>query len=332
MPRARKNIPEDLQFEIAGLYHHDKTSLEDVLAYLEYNHAISMSRRTLIRRLKEWELLKRTTTVITEPLVNRVRVLFFEVGLQDDDMLLVLQKEFEGQLKITKDILIRLRWRLGLKRSIQGKSALEAADKAAVEIVRKELAANSIIDGYGKTYAQMHMRQQQINIARDRLFRAYKLVNPVAVDRRTRDMQRHRGEFRVPGPNWCWSIDGHDKLKPFGIGIYGCIDAYSRYIILMYVGISNSTQVSVLRQYLDATKITNNVPRFIRSDRGVETPMLAGSHYELQLERQADLLFKDCYIYGTSTHNVRIESWWQILSKSCLYRMRVSRLLVFDSY
>ena len=26
------------------------------------------------------------------------------------------------------------------------------------------------------------------------------------------------------GPNWCWHIDGYDKLKPFGFPIHACID------------------------------------------------------------------------------------------------------------
>ena len=28
----------------------------------------------------------------------------------------------------------------------------------------------------------------------------------------------------LQGPNWCWHIDGYDKLKPFGFPIHACID------------------------------------------------------------------------------------------------------------
>ena len=28
----------------------------------------------------------------------------------------------------------------------------------------------------------------------------------------------------VQGPNFCWHLDGYDKLSPFGFHIHGCID------------------------------------------------------------------------------------------------------------
>ena len=28
----------------------------------------------------------------------------------------------------------------------------------------------------------------------------------------------------VQGPDFCWHIDGYDKLKPYGFAIHGCID------------------------------------------------------------------------------------------------------------
>ncbi|KAG0141123.1 hypothetical protein CROQUDRAFT_52179 [Cronartium quercuum f. sp. fusiforme G11] len=30
--------------------------------------------------------------------------------------------------------------------------------------------------------------------------------------------------FYCPSPNYLWSSNGHDKLKPYGITIYGFID------------------------------------------------------------------------------------------------------------
>ena len=41
-----------------------------------------------------------------------------------------------------------------------------------------------------------------------------RLLNPQGIERRTNDLQRQRGEYIVPGPNYIWSIDGHDKLAP----------------------------------------------------------------------------------------------------------------------
>ena len=60
----------------------------------------------------------------------------------------------------------------------------------------------------------------------------------------------------VPGPNFLWSIDGYMKLQLYGIEIYAGIDAYSQYIIWIYVGITARTEVSVLKQFLDVLEMS----------------------------------------------------------------------------
>ena len=147
---------------------------------------------------------------------------------------------------------------------------------------------------------------------------------PEAVERRYKDMQRRRGKYTVPGPDFIWSIDGYMKLEPCGIEIYAGIDAYSRYIIWIYVGISARTAVSVLHQYLQVLRITGRQPRIIRSDHGTETVMIAGAHHQLHQARNPDILQSHCYFFGKSTDNVRIESWWGQLTKDLLFRWRVS--------
>jgi len=67
----------------------------------------------------------------------------------------------------------------------------------------------------------------------------------VAIQSQMIGKKRVRHEFHIQGPNWVHSIDGHDTLSRFGFEIYGAIDAYSRYIVWCYVGISNHTVVSV---------------------------------------------------------------------------------------
>ena len=160
--------------------------------------------------------------------------------------------------------------------------------------------------------------------SRDRLFSIYRTLVPDAIDYRTRNMQRHRGEYIVPGPNFVWSVDGYLKLALYGIEVYAAIDAYSRYIIWIYVGISARTAVSVLRQYLDTIELLGQHPRFIRSDHGNETVLLAPAHYQLQQAIDSQLQFQDCYLYGASTTNQRIEAWWNQLTKGLLFRWRVS--------
>jgi hypothetical protein len=137
-----------------------------------------------------------------------------------------------------------------------------------------------------------------------------KTLDLVGVERRAYNFShRPRGENIVPGPNYIWSLDGHDKLKAWGIEIYGAIDAYSRYITWIYVGISNKTTTSILVQYLTAVSFYGQHPQILRTDRGVETPLCAEAHYGISRTTQPHVAFTDVYYYGTSTGNVRIESW-----------------------
>jgi len=154
-----------------------------------------------------------------------------------------------------------------------------------------------------------------------------KQLDPVGLERRTRDLNRKKGEYIVPGPDFIWSIDGHDKLSQWGFQIYACIDAYSRNIIWIYIGISNRTAQSVLHQYLLTIGDIGYRPYIIRSDRGKETLLSAEVHFALSRTIEdnpnPDLKVQDCWFFGSSTGNQRIESWWSQIEKSQLYRWLV---------
>lgn len=135
--------------------------------------------------------------------------------------------------------------------------------------------------------------------------------------------------YNPPGPNWVWHIDGHDKLNFWGIQIYFAVDAYSRFIIWWYVGIENRTRLSVVKQYLETLQKTDMMPKTIQSDRGNEVPMAANVHYEFRKrsctpDELEALDFDDCWIYGTSKMNSRVEKLWGHLSQSSTRRWVVS--------
>ncbi|PUU76526.1 hypothetical protein B9Z19DRAFT_990287 [Tuber borchii] len=75
-----------------------------------------------------------------------------------------------------------------------------------------------------------------------------------------------KGGYFISGLNYIWSIDGHHKLSMYGIEIYAGVDAYSRYIPWIYMGISTRTGISCLHQYLEVISQTNILPHSIRSD------------------------------------------------------------------
>jgi hypothetical protein len=115
-------------------------------------------------------------------------------------------------------------------------------------------------------------------VIEDHVRAAIKILDKKGVDSRKLGIKRKRGERKVLfilGPDHLWSIDGHDKLRNYGIKIYAGIDAYSRRIIWSYCGNSNRTQASVARQYLEAVARRGVRPKFLRSDKGFETPLVA---------------------------------------------------------
>ena len=176
---------------------------------------VNVTTRTLKRRFQKWELRRRLPTYVADAAKKRIQVLFFDVGLEDHDMLTVLHKE---GFNIGKYTLVRLRFELGLRRRVRGVQQCQEADQLIRGLVAQELE-KGVIDGYGRRYLHTHFRQRGIIVARDRLFEAYRTMNYEAVERRKRDLQRHRGEYLVPGPNFVWSIDGYCKLRPYGVEI-----------------------------------------------------------------------------------------------------------------
>ena len=141
-------------------------------------------------------------------------------------------------------------------------------------------------------------------------------------------MWRHWGAFLVPGPNYQWCIDGHDKLKAFGFEIYAAIDAYLRCIIWMYVGHSAATSISVLKQYLQACGEYGFRPWFLQAGLGSETPLVAAAHWHFAVcaggkvswngtEFKQGIRLKDSYKTAPSIRNVKIERMWENMLYCC---------------
>src|SRR5205814_3690686 len=54
--------------------------------------------------------------------------------------------------------------------------------------------------------------------------------------------------------------------------------------------------------------------KVIRSDKGAETILMAECQLQLRRREKPGLGFRKAYIYGPSNRNVRIESWWGLLT------------------
>ena len=337
MPRKPIDL-DPYKNEIIGLFRNDNT-IDTIVSHLQTRHQLRVQSRTLKSRLREWGIRKLNPPTTSDSALHaRVKVLFFEAGLEEDEMLTALTAD---GYRITAQTLKRLRLKLGFLRRTNPALAEQQVEEI-VKAIETELESG-IIEGYGRELLHKHFRSKgymiarlvqyildhhdrpQINIkSRDRLYSLYRSVAPAAVERRLKDFQRKKGKYIVPGPDFVWCIDGYMKLELFGIEIYAAIDGYSRYIIWTYVGISARTAVSVSHQYLAVILMNGRYPRFIRSDHGSETVMIAGAHHRIHQAHTPDITPEKCYIYGTSTENTRIESWWGQLSKGMVYRWRVS--------
>ena len=136
-----------------------------------------------------------------------------------------------------------------------------------------------------------------------------------------------------------WSVDGHLKFRSYGIEIYAAIDAYSRYIVWIHVGLSAVTGISVAKQYFQTVLEEDVQPQRIRSDRGSETTLVAAGHHLLSEavldqypSQEHPPRFEEAWMYGTSTKNVKIEAWWNQLQRSVLFKWLVRLSICFRSY
>ncbi|KAL4860412.1 hypothetical protein BDV12DRAFT_191720 [Aspergillus spectabilis] len=273
MPHPSINL-EPYREEISNLYQ-TGTFPGTIIELLANRYGIQVGLRTLKARLTMWGITKQNRTAATDQVLHaRIKVLMYQVGLEEHEILHILQAEgFNIQARTLKYV----RHRLGLLRHTTNTIADQAEVERVLTQLRTELS-NGQIEGYSRRMLYHHFRNQGFLISR--------------------------------------------YLAPYGIEIYGAIDAYSRYIIWIYVGISSRTAVSVLRQFLDTLEVTQQQPRFVRSDRGTETILLAEAQHKLQQSLHPEILITDCYLYGTSTANQRIEAWWLQLTRGILFRYR----------
>ncbi|KAH8653306.1 hypothetical protein BGZ61DRAFT_468157, partial [Ilyonectria robusta] len=305
---ARPPNPIDEHRDYVSLLYLNGVSRSQIQYKLRKHYHIAINLSTISRRIASWGLPRQQSRTIETPeLIEAIHDLILRIGLSERQTLSVLQRQ---GWPITKRGLkhIRLhpdrRWIRRINSDEEQLALLKKTEQVIVEMTQR----SNVIAGYGRRFLQPYLRQQQqLWIPRDPLFEMYKIIFPSEVEMRKRMMRRKKGQFLVPGPNYQWCINGHDKLKAYGFQIYAAIDAYLRNIIWFYVGPSASTALSVLKQYLAACDAYNFRPWYLQADRGSETPLVAAAHWNFALAAGGC----DSYKAAPSTKNVRIESWWE---------------------
>jgi len=147
--------------------------------------------------------------------------------------------------------------------------------------------------------------QYGLRVGKENVRQLMHIVNPNGVRRRLHHRLQRR-TYLSAGPNYCWHVDGYDKLKKFGIAINGCIDGFSRRVIWLRCSSTNNDPAVIGCYYLDAVQQLMMCPRRLRSDRGSENITVA----TIQCCITGD---SDAHRFGSSCTNQRIESFWSVL-------------------
>ncbi|KAJ8667781.1 hypothetical protein QAD02_009444 [Eretmocerus hayati] len=179
--------------------------------------------------------------------------------------------------------------------------------------IAQELQSCGCDLGYrGLWYKLRHTHNLQVK--RETVYFLLSVADPAGMARR-RANRLLRREYDGHGPNFIWHIDGYDKLKPYGFCIHGAIDGFSRYIKWLRTSTTNNNPRVTGRYYLEAVAETQGVPTLVRFDYGTENVIIETLQSSLREEHEDNLSGDNSFLYGESTHNQRIESYWGQMRK-----------------
>ena len=173
------------------------------------------------------------------------------------------------------------------------------------------------LQGPGKDHGYQWMytkcKQHGISIRKEDVRILLSLLDPTGSQVRYSRHLRRRQCFR--GPNFMWHIDSYDKLKPYGICINGCIDAFSRNIIWLRATLTNSDPKVIGGYFVEAVECCGGCPSLVRTDMGTENVVVRDIQRYLRRNGVDDRAADRGYITGASTVNQRTESWWGVMRK-----------------
>ena len=108
------------------------------------------------------------------------------------------------------------------------------------------------LSGYRTMWHVLRLRSK-IHVPRRLVESLMREVDPRGVEQ-LKHGSLHRRMYLSPAANFCWHIDGYDKLNPFGFSIHECVDAFSRRIIWLEVQRSNKNPQLIARYFMRSVK------------------------------------------------------------------------------
>ena len=115
----------------------------------------------------------------------------------------------------------------------------------------------------------MRLKAKGIKAFRSVVRLTLKFLTPRLVEQRRRRRFQRR-DYVNPGPNFCWHVDGYDKLKKYGFAIHGGIDGYSRRLMWLHVGVTNNHPQVTALYFARTVSQLKIFPCLLRCDRGTE--------------------------------------------------------------
>ena len=162
----------------------------------------------------------------------------------------------------------------------------------------------------------MRLKAKGIKASRSVVRLTLKFLTPRLVEQRRRRRFQRR-DYVNPGPNFCWHVDGYDKLKKYGFAKHGGIDGYSRRLMWLHVGVTNNHPQVTALYFARTVSQLKIVPCLLRCDRGTENVHL--EKMQKFWRRNGTDMFAgvNSFLYGRSTANQRIEAFWAVLRRQC---------------
>ncbi|XP_056106311.1 uncharacterized protein LOC130084836 [Rhinichthys klamathensis goyatoka] len=178
--------------------------------------------------------------------------------------------------------------------------------------ITHELTGSGQLLGYRALWQTLRQKYF-LTVKRDDVMHTIRRLDPSGVQLRHRHRFVRRG-YITAGPNQVWHVDGYDKLKPFGVAISGCIDGFSRKVMWLSSGSSNNDPGIIASYYMQCVS-DFGLPARLRTDCGTENGTMVAIHCALRAQHTDDFAGALSHMYGTSTANQRIESWWSFFRK-----------------
>lgn len=194
---------------------------------------------------------------------------------------------------------------------LKRKNLIESEMEIIVAAIITEVNDSGMNLGYRSMWQRMRQKYE-LSVKQSTVLQVLRLVDPAGVERRSRYRLKRR-IYKVPGPNYLWHIDGHDKLKRFGFAIHGCADGFSRKVLWLTVSTTNNKPQVIAHYYLQCLKEFDLIPTIVRSDKGTENKIVELLQMALRYDHEDDNAGENSFFKGKSTANERIEKYWKHL-------------------